>query len=41
MVISGASHDTHVMLAERWLDRAWSLNEADDARPPLDVAIWR
>lgn len=35
-----AQKDRHVMRSERLLDRAWSLNEADAALPPLESGLW-
>ena len=39
-VNSSELRDEHVMRAERMLDRAWSLNEADDLRPPMEMEFW-
>jgi len=39
-VASGELRDVHIMRAERMLDRAWSLNEDDDARPPMEIGFW-
>jgi len=40
-VKSSESRDEHVMRAERMLDRAWSLNEDDDERPPMEIGFWQ
>lgn len=37
---TAAEKDRHVMRAERLLDEAWRLNEADASLPPFDSGLW-
>jgi hypothetical protein len=36
-----AARDVHCMLAERYFDEAWRINEADPDAAPMDENIWR
>lgn len=37
-VATGAAREAHFVLAERWADEAWHLNELDDRSPPLSLS---
>jgi hypothetical protein len=35
------ARDEQIIRAERLLDEAWSLNEADDSLPPFPSGLWK